>query len=61
MDYQKMWMLEKQRLRNLVLNDEDLELGDRKLSSWSAGAVLWLLDQIEMEVYFGEDVSESKA
>ena len=55
MDYMKMWMREKQKLREIVCDGGTTELGDRQLNAWDASAVLWLLDQIEMEEYFGEE------
>lgn len=55
MDYMKMWMKEKQKLREIVCDDGTAKLGDRQLNAWDASAVLWLLDRIEMEEYFGEE------
>ena len=55
MDYMKMWMREKQKLREIVCDGGTTDLGDRQLNAWDASAVLWLLDQIEMEEYFGEE------
>lgn len=58
MDYQKIWMKAKRKLMEITDKEEPYEEGGYHVYRSDAEVLIRILDQIEMEEFFGEEIDE---